>query len=65
MRRPKSHVLIMAFLIHDNLLMREFWGFSYMTFGAILANLVCNAVKAGMACAILHMKKCNGLRKLI
>jgi hypothetical protein len=26
-------------------------------------NLVCNAGKAGMVCAILHMKKCNGLRK--
>jgi ABC-type uncharacterized transport system ATPase subunit len=27
--------------------MRDIWGFSYMTFGAILAILVCNAGKAG------------------
>ena len=45
--------------------MRKVWGFSYMTFGVILANLVCNAGKAGMVCAILHMKKCNELTKLI
>ena len=43
--------------------MRKVWGFSYMTFGTILEKLVCNAGKAGMVCAILHMKKCNGLRK--
>ena len=46
------HVLIMAFLIHDNLLMCDIWGFSYMTFGAILAKLVCNTGKAGIALPI-------------
>ena len=44
--------------MHDGPIMRKVWGFSYMTFGAILANLACNAEKAGMACPNLHMKKC-------
>lgn len=35
------------------------------TVQTILEKLVCNAGKAGMVCAILHMKKCNGLRKLV
>ena len=55
----------MAKRLHINPIMHEVWGFSYMTLGAILAKLVCNAGKAGMVCANLHMKKCNELTKLI
>ena len=43
--------------------MRKVWGFSYMTFGAILANLVCNAGKAGMAKR--RTTKCNKLTKVV
>ena len=51
--------------MHDGPIMRKIWGFLYMTIGAILEKLVHNAGKAGMVCAILHMKKCNELTKLI
>ena len=43
----------------------KFWVFLYMTFGAILAKLACNAVKAGMQSRKSHAIKCNGLTKLV